>query len=90
MVEPTTISDLSPGEGGHVTFTDLNVSKDGDCYLTAAAKLREKCGSSTVEVRSDGGYDVVVASNTKYMPGAIVMPREKVPVASVTVDPEEK
>lgn len=51
LQQPATISDMRPGESGHATFTDLNVGKDGDCYLTADARLREKGGLSTVEVR---------------------------------------
>jgi hypothetical protein len=82
---------MRPGESGHITFTDLYVSKDGDCYLTADARLREKSGSSTVEVRrADDGYHVIIDAQTKYTPGRISIPREKLPVASITVTQGER
>jgi hypothetical protein len=88
---PRSVSDLHPGQSGHVTFTDLNVAENGECYLSAAARLRSKAGKSTVAVRRDeAGYHVVIAANTKYAPGAIRLPRETIPVASIAVGPEEE
>ena len=84
---PRKVSELRPGESGHVIFTDLLVTKDGDCFLRAPAELRRK-SISTIEVRcDDAGYHVVVPSDIKYTPGAIQWIGAKLPVASIGIGP---
>jgi hypothetical protein len=86
---PRTVSELRSGERGHITFTDLNVSENGDCFLRAPAQLR-KTALNTIEVRrDDAGYHVVTPGNLKYTLGVVLLIEGKLPVASVAVGPEE-
>jgi hypothetical protein len=86
---PRTISGMKSGETGHAAFTDFCVSENGDCFLRAGAKLREKL-VNTIEVRRDEvGYNVVIPANIKYTPGPILLIDRKLPVASIMVGPTE-
>jgi len=89
MGAPRTISDLSSGEAGHAVFTDFLVRENGDCFLTAAAMLRDK-SVNTIEVRRDAaGYHVVITANMKCTPGQIPLIDERLPVASIALGPSE-
>jgi hypothetical protein len=88
---PKMVSDLRPRESGYVTFTEFNVSENGDCFLKAAAQVWNEAHASTVEVRRDeDGYHVIIPMSRKYKPGPIPLLQDNLPVVSVTIDPEEK
>ena len=88
---PRMVSDLRLQESGHVTFTDLNVNDDGDCFLRAAAQIWNFAHASTIEVRRDqDGYHVVIPLNRKYKPGPLPVHEDKIPVASVSIGPEAR
>jgi hypothetical protein len=88
---PKIVSDLRLQESGHVTFTDFNVSDNGDCFLRAGAQVWNNAHASTIEVRRDeDGYHVVIPMSRKYIRGPLPVREDNLPVASVTIGPEGK
>jgi hypothetical protein len=69
---PRPVSELKSGETGHAVFTDFLVRENGDCFLRAAAKLRNKSVNTIVVRRDDAGYHVIIPANIKYSPGQIL------------------
>src|ERR1700722_6998234 len=63
---PSPVSELKSGEPGHAAFTDFLVRENGDCFLRAAAKLRNKSVNTIVVRRDDAGYHVIIPANIKY------------------------
>jgi hypothetical protein len=82
------IKNMQVGETWWLTFTEMRLGKDWECYLNPEAAERGKGINRILVTRKEDGFHVMVADDFPFVD--ITTEKDFIPVVSVEYKPEKK